>query len=138
MKAKESQPGQAFLRFIRSIAVNRAQTKHSARDRMLANSHAGRGTRLPPTWKLARSVNTRGILIIFLGSNPAGELMTSGLPHSTRTPTSLVFNQWITTFVSFPGSPACDHSRPDHAWLKLERFRFDMGRTRKDKVRNVM
>src|SRR5256885_4591103 len=29
----------------------RSQTKHSARDRMLANSHAGRGTRLPPTWK---------------------------------------------------------------------------------------
>jgi len=37
METKESQSGQAFL------LVNRAQTKHSARDRMLANSHAGRG-----------------------------------------------------------------------------------------------
>src|SRR6266478_9004523 len=38
---------------------NRAQTKHSARNRMLANSHAGRGTRLPSTWKLARPLNIR-------------------------------------------------------------------------------
>src|SRR5207237_9257266 len=126
MKAKESQPGQAFLRFIRSIAVNRAQTKHSARDRMLANSHAGRGTRLPPTWKLARSVNTRGILIIFLGSNPTGELMTSGLPHSISTLTSLVFNQRITTLFSLPGSTPCDHSTPDNPCLKLYRFLFDI------------
>jgi len=36
MKTKESQLGQVSLRFIRSIAVNRAQTKHSAHDRMLA------------------------------------------------------------------------------------------------------
>jgi hypothetical protein len=38
--------------------INHGQTEHSARDRMLANSHAGRGTRLPPTWKLARPLNT--------------------------------------------------------------------------------
>src|SRR6266436_4879975 len=31
-----------------SIAVNRAQTKHSARNRMLASSQIGRRTRLPP------------------------------------------------------------------------------------------
>src|SRR5258708_2706810 len=35
-----------------SIAVNRAQT----------NSHAGRGTRLPPTWKLARPINTKAFV----------------------------------------------------------------------------
>src|SRR5467141_1830801 len=41
MKMKESQLGQVSLRFIRSIAVNRAQTKHSARNRMSANSEVG-------------------------------------------------------------------------------------------------
>src|SRR5260370_34704733 len=76
MKTKESQLGQVSLRFIRSIAVNRAQTKHSARNRMLANSHAGMATRLPPTWKLARPLNTRA----FVGTNPTGELITPGLP----------------------------------------------------------
>src|SRR6266478_4364298 len=70
MKTKESQLGQVSLRFIRSIAVNRAQTKHSARNRMLANSHAGMATRLPPTWKLARPLNTRA----FLGPNPIGRV----------------------------------------------------------------
>src|SRR5260370_11817453 len=48
MKTKESQLGQVSLRFIRSIAVNRAQTKHSARNRMLASSQIGSRTRLPP------------------------------------------------------------------------------------------
>jgi hypothetical protein len=43
MKTKESQLGQVSLPFIRSIAVNRAQTKHSAHNRMLANSQIGRG-----------------------------------------------------------------------------------------------
>src|SRR5882762_663373 len=38
--------------------INGDETKHSARNRMLANSHAGRGTRLPSTWKLARPLNT--------------------------------------------------------------------------------
>src|SRR6266404_7201213 len=41
MKTKESQLGQVSLRLIRSIALNRAQTKHSARNRMLANSQIG-------------------------------------------------------------------------------------------------
>src|SRR6267143_2534235 len=70
MKTKESQLGQVSLRFIRSIAVNRAQTKHSARNRRLANSHAGMATRLPPTWKLARPLNTRA----FVGTNPIGRV----------------------------------------------------------------
>src|SRR5260370_10924559 len=70
MKTKESQLGQVSLRFIRSIAVKRAQTKHSARNRMLANSHAGMATRLPPTWKLARPLNTRA----FVGTNPIGRV----------------------------------------------------------------
>src|SRR6267143_3478038 len=65
METKKSQPGQAFLRFISSIVVNRAQTMHSARDRMLANSHAGRGTRLPPTWKLARPLNTSAFVVTY-------------------------------------------------------------------------
>jgi len=30
---------------------------------MLANSHAGMATRLPPTWKLARPLNTSAVLI---------------------------------------------------------------------------
>src|SRR5260370_42667739 len=38
--------------------INGDETKRSARNRMLANSHAGRGTRLPSTWKLARPLNT--------------------------------------------------------------------------------
>src|SRR5437763_17182831 len=38
--------------------INGDETKHSARNRMLANSHAGRRTRLPSTWKLARPLNT--------------------------------------------------------------------------------
>src|SRR5437879_11736563 len=45
--------------------INGDETKHSARNRMLANSHAGRGTRLPSTWKLARPLNTSA----FLGTN---------------------------------------------------------------------
>src|SRR6266513_4381982 len=48
-----------------SIAVNRAQTKHSARNRMLA-AHAGRGTRLPSTWKLARPLNTSALSVQML------------------------------------------------------------------------
>jgi hypothetical protein len=48
--------------------INRDETEHSARNRMLANSHAGMATRLPPTWKLARSLNTSA----FLGTNPPG------------------------------------------------------------------
>src|SRR5258707_14341986 len=70
MKTKESQLGQVSRRFIRSIAVNRAQTKHSARNRMLVISHAGMATRLPPTWKLVRPLNTRA----FVGTNPIGRL----------------------------------------------------------------
>ena len=54
--------------------INGDETKHSARNRMLANSHAGRGTRLPTTWKLARPLNTRafvltGLVILQLVSN---------------------------------------------------------------------
>src|SRR6266481_5515123 len=82
MKTKESQLGQVSLRFIRSIAVNRAQTKHSARNRMLANSHAGMATRLPPTWKLARPLNTRA----FVGTNPIGRVDNFRLACSQRSP----------------------------------------------------
>src|SRR6266436_8702025 len=82
MKTKENQLGQVSLRSIRSTAVNRAQTKHSARNRMLANLHAGRGTRLPSTWKLGRPLNTSA----FVGTNPTGELITSGLPVRTKPP----------------------------------------------------
>src|SRR2546427_6551780 len=46
--------------------INGDETKHSAHNRMLANSHAGRGTRLPSTWKLARPLNTSA----FLSTNP--------------------------------------------------------------------
>jgi hypothetical protein len=38
--------------------INGDETKRSARNRMLANSHAGMATHLPPTWKLARPLNT--------------------------------------------------------------------------------
>src|SRR2546426_10886011 len=55
--------------------INGDETKHSARNRMLANSHAGRGTRLPSTWELARPLNTSA----FVGTNPTDELITSGL-----------------------------------------------------------
>ena len=98
MKTKESQLGQASLRFIRSIAVNRAQTKHSARNRMLANSHAGRGTRLPSTWKLARPLNTsaftgtdRGLLRSVLGPwSPVPKCEAPGAPISVEEHTSMV------------------------------------------------
>jgi len=38
--------------------INGDETKRSARNRLLANSHAGMATRLPPTWKLVRPLNT--------------------------------------------------------------------------------
>jgi hypothetical protein len=38
MKTNENQLRQVSLRFVRSIAANRDQTKHSARDRMLAEA----------------------------------------------------------------------------------------------------
>src|SRR5258705_12542570 len=50
--------------------INGDETKHSARDRMFANSHAGRGTRLPSTWKLARPLNTSA----FPGTNPTASV----------------------------------------------------------------
>src|SRR6267378_2185417 len=48
--------------------INGDETKHSVRDRMLAKSHAGRGTRLPSTWKLARPLNTRAIVLTGLAT----------------------------------------------------------------------
>jgi hypothetical protein len=62
LKTNRNQLRQVSLRFVRLIAANRDQTKHSARDRMLTNSHAGRGTRLRSTWKLARPLNTSRLL----------------------------------------------------------------------------
>src|SRR5260370_8311109 len=56
--------------------INGDETKHSARNRMLASSHAGRGTRLPSTWKLDRPLNTRA----FDGTN----VETNGLFSSLR------------------------------------------------------
>src|SRR6267154_2265819 len=50
--------------------INGDETKHSARNRMLANSHAGRGTCLPSTWKLSRPLNTSA----FIGRNPTEEV----------------------------------------------------------------
>ena len=55
--------------------INGDETKHSARNRMLANSHAGRGTRLPSTWKLARPLNTRA----FDGTNVETNRLFSSL-----------------------------------------------------------
>jgi hypothetical protein len=49
--------------------INGDETKHSARNRMLANSHAGRGTRLPPTWKLAGPINTRAFVVTYPAVN---------------------------------------------------------------------
>src|SRR6266478_8293748 len=60
--------------------INGDETKHSARNRMLANLHAGRGTHLPSTWKLGRPLNTSA----FVGTNPTGELITSGCPSPDR------------------------------------------------------
>src|SRR6266446_10886378 len=46
--------------------INGDETKRSARNRMLASSHAGRGTRLPSTWKLGRPPNTRALTVQML------------------------------------------------------------------------
>jgi hypothetical protein len=81
MKTKENQLGQVSLRSIRSIVVNRAQTKHSARNRMLANSHAGMARRLPPSWKLARPLNTIAFVGTYLVRLPATGLLDSRMPH---------------------------------------------------------
>jgi hypothetical protein len=55
--------------------INGDETKRSARNRMLANSHAGMATRLPPSWKLARPLNTSA----FVGTNPTTNPLPSGL-----------------------------------------------------------
>ena len=68
MKTKESQLGQASLRFIRSIAVNRAQTKHSVRKPNACQLHAGMATRLPPsqTTQYKRVLSTNPELVRIL------------------------------------------------------------------------
>src|SRR5258705_17456 len=60
--------------------INGDETKHSAHNRMLANSHAGRGTGLPSTWKLARPINTSAGTIAIRscpssGDNPPGQYL---------------------------------------------------------------
>jgi len=64
--------------------INGDETKHSARNRMLASSHAGRGTRLPSTWKLGRPLNTRA----FDGTN----VETNGLFSSLRVLMTIQFD----------------------------------------------
>src|SRR6266403_1649809 len=61
MKTKENQLGQVSLRSIRSIAVNRGQSRSNQALGSQPNACqlAGRGTRLPSTWKLARPLNIR-------------------------------------------------------------------------------
>jgi len=65
--------------------INGDETKHSAHNRMLANSHAGRGTGLPSTWKLARPINTSaGTIASGLARHRATIRRASTCIHSKR------------------------------------------------------
>src|SRR6266403_2462407 len=84
----------------RSIALNRAQTKHSARNRMLANSHAGRGTRLPCTWKLARPLNIRAFPSTNRVRLPSRPTLGPNNFRFARHPFLIECNRQITTVTS--------------------------------------
>ena len=73
--------------------INGDETKHSARNRMLANSHAGRGTRLPPGSTQYKDVSR------YLSGEPsqtnpaleAGEPPVSGFVLADNSPTTVSF-----------------------------------------------
>ena len=49
--------------------INGDETKHSARNRMLANSHAGRGTRLPSTLEVSQTTQYKRVSRYLSGQN---------------------------------------------------------------------